>query len=95
MNRWDRLDYAKAQTKQPWYNFNAWMYHNEYTFHVHAWKVLGKYLDDGGGTLFELAYRAQDATVTANKPFQDFEDSPNWKGVLRIIAYFLEGLFGF
>ena len=67
MNRWDRLDYAKAQT----------------------------YLDDGGGALFELAYRAQDATVTANKPFQDFEDSPNWKGVLRIIAYFLEGLFGF
>ena len=26
INRWERLDYAKQETKQSWYNFNAWMY---------------------------------------------------------------------
>ena len=37
LSRWERLDYAKAQTGEKWYNLNAWRYYSEYSAHMYAW----------------------------------------------------------
>ena len=40
INRWDRLDYAKKETKQSSFNITTWMYFSEYNFHMYAWYML-------------------------------------------------------
>ena len=47
LTRWDRLDYAKQQVKSMYgenassfFDLKAWMYYNEYNFHMYAWAVL-------------------------------------------------------
>ena len=95
--RWDRLDYTKHQTEQPIYNFNAWMYNNEYSFHMYAWLLLkGWYTDktENKSRIEDYALAASVADVEANKPFYDFTERKDWEGVLRIIAYLGTGIFG-
>ena len=37
INRWDRLDHAKSETQEKYYNYKAWSYHSEYTAHMYGW----------------------------------------------------------
>ena len=103
VNRWDRLDYAKAQTGQSEYNFNARMYHSEYTFHAHVWwATKWAYVEEGSNKksipfLSRLASSAYEADVVPNDPFNDWsnKDISLFERILRMIAYFAEGFFGF
>ena len=48
INRWDRLDYAKKQTKETGgehYNVNAWRYYSEYSLHMYGWFVFADIYD--------------------------------------------------
>ena len=101
LNRWERLDYAKKQTNQSWYNFNAWMYHSEYTFHAHAWWLTGwAYTGEGDRKsipLFsKLANSAHEANIVANDPLDDWynEDIHLIERIIRMLAYFTEGVLG-
>ena len=90
INRWDRLDYTKDQTKEDNYNINAWRYFSEYNFHMYAWLVTkSKYTGKkGDGFLSDIAYSASSANVDP----KNFEDGPNrW----RNIFYIGIGLLGF
>ena len=40
INRWDRLDYTKANSGEKWYNLNAMRYYGEYSFHMYTWRVI-------------------------------------------------------
>lgn len=41
VDRWERLDYTKQETKSSYYNANAWRYHSEYSVHMYGWYATG------------------------------------------------------
>ena len=41
ISRWERLDYAKKETTEDWYSFNAWRYYSEYSLHMYGWYMTG------------------------------------------------------
>ena len=41
LNRWERLDYTKYNSKEDSFNFNAWRYYSEYNLHMYGWGLLG------------------------------------------------------
>lgn len=70
LSRWDRLDYAKAQTGQSTYNSIAWRYYNEYGFHMYAWILTGWSYKKGVPGISSIADSALIAQV----------DSGQWDG---------------
>ena len=86
LSRWDRLDYAKAQTGEKWYNWNAWRYYSEYSLHMYGWFALKEYYQEGVQSgLAGLANSVRSADV-----FSDRWDS---RVVINILT-FLFGLLG-
>lgn len=65
LSRWDRLDYAKAQTGEKWYNWNAWRYYSEYSLHMYAWLATASHYTGkrGDGFWSDIAYSAKEAEV--------------------------------
>jgi len=43
ISRWERLDYAKQQTGESFYNINAWRYYSEYSLHMYGWLFTASY----------------------------------------------------
>ena len=83
LNRWDRLDYAKFQTKDENYNLNSWRYFSEYNFHMYAWMVTKNYYTGkkGDGFLSDIAYSAFEADVD----LKNFETGQNaWRNIFYI-----------
>ena len=75
------------------YNFSAWMYHSEYTFHAHAWWLLGWADGKGIPVISDFAESAKDAHVVPNDPFYDYKYAK--LGGVRTFFYIVEGLLGF
>ena len=98
INRWDRLDYTKQQTKQSNYNFNARMYYGEYSVHMHVWNCLNLLGLEDTPALRDIAESARVADVEPNDPLDDYndfmeQDDPK-NAILRTAAYFLVGHLG-
>ena len=90
LTRWDRLDYAKQQVKSMYgenassfFDLKAWMYYNEYNFHMYAWAVLKRFHGEYN-LLGSLAEAAKEASV-----------DPLWEDdLIRYPFYILIGLLG-
>ena len=63
INRWDRLDYTKSQTKEKNYNSKAWMYYSEYSLHMYAWLLTGFAYEKNIPILSEIAASAITADI--------------------------------
>ncbi|MBO4990201.1 MAG: RHS repeat-associated core domain-containing protein, partial [Clostridia bacterium] len=64
LTRWERLDYAKRQTKDESYFFNAWRYYSEYSLHMYGWFVLQGFYEEGNDKgLSGIAYKSKNAEV--------------------------------
>ena len=63
LSRWDRLDYAKAQTGEKWYNWNAWRYYSEYSLHMYAWLATSWAYDKNIPILSRIASKSETAEV--------------------------------
>ena len=83
----------KANLGHSKYNFNAWMYHSEYTFHAHAWWGLHWAYGKGIPVLSDLAESARVASVEVNDPTYDLYHDKEF-GWLRMIFYLIEGVLG-
>jgi RHS repeat-associated protein len=102
LNRWERLDYTKSQMKKAnleysKYNFDAWMYYNEYSFHAHVWRWFGRFFENSNNeSIRKLAGKAKTADVDAGDPFSDWNNTKLkwWERFLRMLAYFAEGFLG-
>ena len=98
INRWDRLDYAKQETGQSYYNFNAWMYYSEYNFHMHIWNLTWWAKDKDVFLFSYLANSASVAAVDSTDPFSDYnyymERNQPIMAILRTIAYMATGRLG-
>lgn len=92
-----KLNYAKNETEQEKYNFNAWIYYNEYNFHMYAWAGLKGWFG-GSGILGTLAGAASEANVEANDPFYDYnyyiEKGDAFNAYLRTALYLAVGVLG-
>ena len=87
INRWDRLDYAKFNTKDEKYNINSWRYFSEYNFHMYAWYLTGWAYKREIPIISGIANSAYEAAVDP----QNFETGENW---WRNIFYIGLGLLG-
>ena len=67
LNRWERLDYTKHNSKEDSYNFNAWRYYSEHNLHMYGWYALGWADEKKNSNIFEYAERARDAFVVAGQ----------------------------
>ena len=108
LNRWERLDYTKSKMMElgennSKYDFNARMYHSEYTFHAHVWWLTWwAYVQEGSDKkpipiFSDLAGSADAAAVEKGDPYHDWNDEKLsfWNRLLRMIAYFVESYLGF
>ena len=68
------------------------MYHNEYTFHVHAWRLLKNQASDESKPFYELAKKAEYANVEKNQPLYDLKNCGIWEGIARIFLFLIEGV---
>ena len=71
VNRWDRLDYTKQETKQATYNTTAQMYYSEYNFHMYGWFMLGWAHEKGISFISGWAGRAQKAEIDVGVQDED------------------------
>ena len=63
VDRWDRLDYAKQETKDFWYSPNAWNYYSEYSAHMYIWNCSGWALDKSVFLFTDAAISTEEAEV--------------------------------
>ena len=63
VNRWDRLDYTKQETKQATYNTTAQMYYSEYNVHMYGWFMLGWAYEKGIPFISDWAESAHNADI--------------------------------
>ena len=63
INRWDRLDYVKKNTKYENFNFNSWRYFSEYNCHMYAWIATGWAINENFTFLYDFAKRAETADI--------------------------------
>ena len=66
LSRWDRLDYAKAQTGEKWYNWNAWRYYSEYSLHMYGWLATSWAYDKNIPVFSWIASRSETAEVLSH-----------------------------
>ena len=67
INRWDRLDYTKANTQEENYNLNARRYFSEYNLHMWGWYASGWALDKNIPIISSIADSCNDAYVVAGE----------------------------
>lgn len=68
IDRWERLDYTKQETKQSTYNFTAWSYQSEYSVHMYGWFATGWAEDRNIPVFSEWADRFKDAEMVVGSP---------------------------
>ncbi len=84
INRWERLDHTKAQTKESYYSATAWNYYAEYSAHMYGWLTLGWADQKGYGFLSDWAERCKLAEIIIGQ-----EDS---RDIVRKISRIIGGL---
>ena len=57
------MDYAKKNSKENWYNINAWRYYSEYNAHMYAWYLTGWAFEKNIPLISNIAKMASDADV--------------------------------
>ena len=67
LNRWERLDYTKKNSKEDSFNFNAWRYYSEYNLHMYGWGLFGWAHEKGYGIISKLAGHLEVAEVEPDK----------------------------
>ena len=76
INRWDRLDYTKHQTKQSKYNKTAMKYFGEYNLHMYGWIAFGWTKDKGWGKFSDKVGHLESADVEVgvqdNRPYINY-----------------------
>ena len=66
INRWERLDYVKQQTREQHYFSDAWRFYAEYSAHMYAWFIVSNVIGAENYNEVSIARRARKANVYPN-----------------------------